>query len=107
MWNARTTSIVEGYDREGQLHTYDTKDFFARVVQHELDHLDGIVYLTRKTDPPEGFNEPPEEQPGMNIAFLGTPEFAIPSLNMLVQTGHTLGWRIYAAGSSLLAATQR
>ena len=54
--------IVEGYDREGKLRTYDTKDFFARVVQHELDHLDGIVYLTRKTDPPEGFNEQ-EEQP--------------------------------------------
>ena len=54
--------IVEGYDRNGTLHTYDTKDFFARVVQHELDHLDGIVYLTRKTEPPEGYDEQ-EEQP--------------------------------------------
>lgn len=54
--------IVEGYDRQGNLHTYDTKDFFARAVQHELDHLDGVVYLTRKTEPPEGFDEQ-EEQP--------------------------------------------
>ncbi len=54
--------IVEGLDRNGTLHTYDTKDFFARVVQHELDHLDGVVYLTRKTDPPEGYVEQ-EEQP--------------------------------------------
>lgn len=27
----------------------------------------------------------------MKIAFLGTPEFAIPSLHMLVQSGHTVG----------------
>jgi len=53
--------VVEGYDREGKLHTYDTKCFFARALQHELDHLDGIVYLTRKIDPPEGFSEKEEQ----------------------------------------------
>ena len=53
--------VVEGYDRGGTLHTYDTKGFFARAVQHELDHLDGIVYLTRKTEPPEGFDEEMEQ----------------------------------------------
>lgn len=47
--------IVEGYDRTGKKHTYDTNGFFARAVQHELDHLDGIVYLTRATEPPEDF----------------------------------------------------
>lgn len=51
--------VVEGYDREGKLHTYDTHGIFARAVQHELDHLEGVVYLTKVTDPPEGFN--PEE----------------------------------------------
>ena len=54
--------VVEGYDRKGKLHTYDTKDFFARAVQHELDHLDGIVYLTRKIEPPEGFEEAFDEE---------------------------------------------
>ncbi len=53
--------VVEGYDRSGTLHTYDTNGFFARAVQHELDHLDGIVYLTRKTEPPEGFDEEMEQ----------------------------------------------
>ena len=26
------------------------KDFFARVIQHETDHLKGIVYLDRISD---------------------------------------------------------
>jgi peptide deformylase len=47
--------IVEGYDRNGKKHAYDTHGFFARAVQHELDHLDGVVYLTRATEPPEDF----------------------------------------------------
>ena len=53
--------VLEAYDRSGTLHTYDTKGFLARAVQHELDHLDGIVYLTRKTEPPEGFDEEMEQ----------------------------------------------
>ncbi len=49
--------IVEGYDRRGRKHIYDTNGFFARAVQHELDHLDGVVYLTRATEPPADFVE--------------------------------------------------
>lgn len=45
--------IVQGYDRHGNLQEYDTTDFEARAVQHELDHLDGIVYLRIAIDPPE------------------------------------------------------
>ncbi|HRX57913.1 MAG TPA: peptide deformylase [Eubacteriales bacterium] len=47
--------IVEGFDRKGKKHTYDTRGFFARAVQHELDHLDGVVYLTLATEPPADF----------------------------------------------------
>jgi peptide deformylase len=57
--------IVEGYDRNGKLRSYDTNGFFARAVQHELDHLDGVVYLTKKTEPPEGFDEAEHEQENM------------------------------------------
>ncbi len=57
--------IVEGYDRNGKLHSYDTNGFYARAIQHELDHLDGVVYLTKKTDPPEGFDETDHEQENM------------------------------------------
>ncbi len=57
--------IVKGFDRKGELHTYDTNDFYARAVQHELDHLDGVVYLTKVTQPPEGFDETEHEQENM------------------------------------------
>lgn len=53
---------VEGFDRHGNPVRYETEGFEARAVQHELDHLDGIVYLTLVTDPPEDFDEPTEEE---------------------------------------------
>jgi peptide deformylase len=34
-------------DREGQPWSVDADGFFARVIQHECDHLDGRVYLDR------------------------------------------------------------
>ena len=38
------------YDREAQRVDLVTKDFFARVIQHETDHLFGRVYLDRMRD---------------------------------------------------------
>jgi peptide deformylase len=40
----------EGYDPQGKLITRDVADFHARVVQHECDHLDGILYPMRMRD---------------------------------------------------------
>ncbi len=37
-------------DREGQPVDLIAKDFFARVIQHETDHLSGIVYVDRMRD---------------------------------------------------------
>lgn len=38
---------VEAYDRAGKRLNYTAKEFAARVVQHECDHLLGKVYLDR------------------------------------------------------------
>ena len=47
----RFTSVrLEGYDRDGRPMDLVAKDFFARVIQHETDHLDGIVYVDRMRD---------------------------------------------------------
>ena len=47
----RFTAVrLEGYDRNGEPMDVVAKDFFARVIQHETDHLDGVVYLDRMQD---------------------------------------------------------
>jgi peptide deformylase len=40
----------EGYDQYGQKIVRDAEGFHARVVQHEVDHLLGILYPMRITD---------------------------------------------------------
>ena len=47
----RYTSVrLEGYGRDGVPIDLIAKDFFARVIQHETDHLDGVVYVDRMRD---------------------------------------------------------
>jgi peptide deformylase len=47
----RFTAVrLEGYDRKGGRLDLIGKDFFARVLQHETDHLEGVVYLDRMPD---------------------------------------------------------
>lgn len=41
---------LEARDRKGKPYTVEASEFFARVIQHECDHLDGNVYLDRMTD---------------------------------------------------------
>jgi peptide deformylase len=47
----RHTAVrLECCDREGRRVELLAEDFFARVIQHETDHLNGIVYLDRMRD---------------------------------------------------------
>ena len=47
----RYTAVrLEYLDREGSRQVVDAKDFFARVAQHETDHLNGHVYIDRMRD---------------------------------------------------------
>jgi peptide deformylase len=38
---------VKGLNRRGQLLTIKTKGWLARIFQHEVDHLDGVVFTDR------------------------------------------------------------
>lgn len=42
--------VCEALDREGKPIKLEVSDFFARVIQHEWDHLQGNVYLDRMTN---------------------------------------------------------
>lgn len=39
--------LVEATDRKGRTYTYEFEGLPARVVQHEIDHLDGILFLDK------------------------------------------------------------
>ncbi|HSM13224.1 MAG TPA: peptide deformylase [Thermoanaerobaculia bacterium] len=41
---------VRGLDREGRALDYVAEGFEARIVQHEFDHLNGVVFLDRMRD---------------------------------------------------------
>ena len=41
---------VEALDRDGALQSFEAEGFSAIVIQHELDHLDGVLYLDRMTN---------------------------------------------------------
>ena len=41
---------LDALDRDGKPYSLEAADFFARVIQHECDHLDGNVYLDRMND---------------------------------------------------------
>jgi peptide deformylase len=38
---------VEYFDRNGNKHTIEDDDFLAIVIQHEMDHLDGKVFIEK------------------------------------------------------------
>ena len=38
---------IEYRDRNGKKHTLTAEGFFARAVCHELDHLDGVLYIDK------------------------------------------------------------
>ena len=45
-----STSPSRGSDRRGRAGSLELDGLKARVVQHELDHLDGVLILDRTTD---------------------------------------------------------
>ena len=44
------TIRVRALDRSGKPVDFEASGYHARVLQHEIDHLDGLVYLDRMPD---------------------------------------------------------
>lgn len=53
--------IVKGQDAHGKNIRVRAEGWFARVLQHEIDHLDGILFLDR-LDRPEDLREVTDEE---------------------------------------------
>ena len=39
--------VVRGLDRSGESHTVEGTGLLARALQHEMDHLDGVLFVDR------------------------------------------------------------
>ena len=96
--------VLEALDREGNRYRKEATGLMARAIQHEIDHLDGILFLDhlsliqrqmllarwrREHKDDTGYTK---EVPGgvrpagvMRIVFFGTPDFAVPSLRALLR----------------------
>ena len=47
---SRPMKVTLSYqDRNGEKHILKAKGFFARAICHELDHLDGVLYIDQAT----------------------------------------------------------
>ena len=42
-----TEVVIEGSTRAGEAQTVEASGFEARALQHEIDHLDGLLFLDR------------------------------------------------------------
>ena len=40
-------AVVRGLDRDGEPQTVEGNELLARALQHEIDHLDGVVFVDR------------------------------------------------------------
>ena len=43
--------VVKGLDKSGKRIRIEAEGWLARVFQHEMDHLDGVLFTDRITDP--------------------------------------------------------
>lgn len=40
---------VKAQNKDGEFYTIEAEDFLARAIQHEIDHLQGILFTTKVT----------------------------------------------------------
>lgn len=77
-----TTVRVTALDADGRRFWLDAEGTLARVVQHETDHLDGVLFVDRATR----ISEIPLES-RLRVVFCGTPGFAEEVLAVMVDAG--------------------
>lgn len=56
-----TRVVVEGLNEEGKKVTYNAKGLLARAFCHEIDHLDGVLYMSKAETMYEVLEEDDEE----------------------------------------------
>lgn len=73
---------VKAYDREGKPFTYNGSGLFSQIFQHEIDHLDGVLFIDKARNIR---NDNVIEE--SNLAFFGTDDFAVFALEEMKTLG--------------------
>ncbi len=73
------TIRVRGLDANGREVWVDASGYFARVLQHEVDHLDGILFTDRASR-----IVPVRPETKLDVVFMGTADFGARVLRQLV-----------------------
>ncbi|AEW05544.1 peptide deformylase [Sulfobacillus acidophilus DSM 10332] len=73
----RRAEVVEltGLDAEGRPIRRKYEGFDARIIQHEVDHLDGVLFIDRIDDLSEAYTlkEGPEDEEG-DVTYIQVPD---------------------------------
>lgn len=56
-----TMVVVRGQDAFGKPQRLRAHDYLARIFEHEIDHLDGVLFIDRVTDPSKIYKITEEE----------------------------------------------
>ena len=76
----RVNEVVVNYlDLEGRRKQANLTGFFARIVQHEVDHLTGVFYLDKIQNKEKVIHFSP-----IKLVFFGTPEFGAIVLKSII-----------------------
>lgn len=76
-----TEVVVRGISPDGERFRLRPRGFLARVFQHEIDHLDGVLYIDRLTEPDRIWEVKPgtEESTEAEQATQATDEVTVPA----------------------------
>lgn len=76
---------IEYQNQFGKKNTLKAEELLSRVIQHEIDHLNGVLFID-KVEPGTLREVTPEDIcRDLNIIFIGTSSFGLPILEELVK----------------------
>lgn len=60
--------LVRGMDIQGKKFRLRPKGYLARVFQHEIDHIEGVLYIDRLTEPDRIWDVPPGQEEQVELS---------------------------------------
>lgn len=89
------TVTVSYQDKKGARKTIIASGLLAKVLQHETDHLGGILYIDRMTKKDKLYKIIP-----LRVVFFGTPDFGVPTLRNLIGLKHSFEYEVVGVVTS-------